>query len=199
MPLQQRKGFRPLAYEERPSWAERWALPLLALVAVLLLPWTIWLTVTLPSRHVSEHWDAAWVGFDLGEVLAIAGTVFGMWRKAAWLQAAAASAGTLLLADAWFDVLLSHGGERVWIAVGQAVAAEIPLALLCFAVAYDVARFWARWQYVIELAPPRVRRALLQHLAAPGEGATERDLVGVFEVAADREAAGEPGDADASA
>src|SRR6266508_1104899 len=39
--------------------------------------------------------------------------------------------------------------------------------------------------------------ALEGHLAAAGEGATEGDLVGVLEVAADRQAAGDPGDPDA--
>src|SRR5262245_31206123 len=44
--------------------------------------------------------------------------------------------------------------------------------------------------------PPETAR--LRHLAAPGEGAAERDLVGVLEVAAHREAAGEPRHADAA-
>ena len=38
---------------------------LLALVAVALVPWTLYLTFTLPSRHVTIHYDLAWVGFDV--------------------------------------------------------------------------------------------------------------------------------------
>jgi len=180
------------------GWMRRWALPVVAVVAVGLLPWTVWLTVTLPSRHVSEHWDAAWVGFDTAEFLALALTAFGIWRAATWLQTAAAAAGTLLVADAWFDVLFAQGDGKFWIAVGEAVAAELPLALLCFWVAIDAARFAARWRHVLELTPEPMRERWL-HLATAGESAAERDLVGVLEVAADGEAAGETRDADTAA
>lgn len=180
------------------SWARRRALPILTVVALLLLPWTVWLTVTLPARHVSQHWDAAWVGFDVAEIFAFGATVLGIYRRAVWVEVAAAACGTLLIADAWFDVLLSTGDEKVWIAVAQAVVAEVPLAALCFWIALDVARFLSRWAEVLRVAPPVMRERLL-HLSAPGEGASESDLVRVFEVAADREPAGEARDADAPA
>src|SRR5947209_20098212 len=90
----------------------RWIVTILVLVAIVLLPWVLWLTVTLPSRHVSEHWDAAWVGFDTGEFLALALTAFGIWRAATWLQTAAGAAGTLLVADAWFDVQIGRASCR---------------------------------------------------------------------------------------
>src|SRR5256714_8854676 len=117
----------------------RWIVTILVLVAIVLLPWVLWLTVTLPSRHVSEHWDAAWVGFDVAEILAFALTAFAAWRRAPWLQGASAAAGTLLLSDAWFDILLSTGDKRVWLAVGQAVLSGIPLTILCFSTAMDTA------------------------------------------------------------
>ena len=97
----------------------RWIVAILALVSIALLPWVLWLTVTLPSRHVSEHWDAAWVGLDVAEIVAFALTAFATWRRKPWLQAAAAAAGTLLLTDAWFDVLLSTGDEKVWLATSS--------------------------------------------------------------------------------
>ncbi len=50
-----------------------------------------------------------------------------------------------------------------------------------------------------ESAVPDLCRLALRHLAAAGERAAERDLVGVLEVAADREAAREPRHADAVA
>ena len=131
-----------------PPGLPRWVFAILVGVAAFLLPWTLWLTLSLPSRHVSEHWDAAWVGFDVGEIAAFLLAAYAAWRRAAWLQGAAAAAGTMLLCDAWFDVLLSTGDEKVWIAVGQAVFSEIPLALLCFWIAWDTARFWRQWERV---------------------------------------------------
>src|SRR2546421_7148770 len=138
-----------------PKLLPRWVVGVLLGVPILLLPWTLWLTMSLPSRHVSEHWDAAWVGFDVGELLAFGLVAYAAWRRASWLQGAAAAAGTMLLCDAWFDVLLSTGDEKVWFAVGQAVLSEIPLALLCFWIAWDTARFWRNWQQLIDLMPPR--------------------------------------------
>ena len=43
----------------------RWAPRALLLLAALLIPWTIFLSVTLPRRQVVHHWDVAWVGFDV--------------------------------------------------------------------------------------------------------------------------------------
>jgi hypothetical protein len=179
-------------------WVRRWAMPLLGGVVLFLLPWTVWLTVTLPAKHVAEHWDAAWVGFDVAEVVALSFTAYGLWRRAPWVEVAASAAGTMLIADAWFDILLSGGDEKVWVAVAEAVVAEVPLAILCFWIAIDAARFWAGWLEVLRLAPPGLRRRLL-HLAAAGEGATERDLIRVLEIPSDGEPARESSDADATA
>ncbi len=113
---------------------------LLGLVALLMLPWTVWLTVTLPSEHVARHWDTAWVGFDALEMSALLATAYALVRRTSWLAVAAAVAGTLLLCDAWFDVLLSGGEERLWLAVVEAVFAEVPLAVVCFWIAAQPGR-----------------------------------------------------------
>jgi hypothetical protein len=176
------------------SWIRRRALPVLTVVALLLLPWTVWLTATLPAKHTSEHWDAAWVGFDVAEILSLGATVVAIYRRAVWVEVTASIAGTLLLADAWFDVLLSTGDKKLWVAIVEAAVAELPLAALCFLIAFNLSRFLKRWADVLRVAPPPVRDRLL-HLTAPGEGPAESDLVGVLEVPADGEPAGETGDA----
>jgi hypothetical protein len=51
---------------------------------------------------------------------------------------AAVAAGVLLCIDAWFDVTTSTPGAALATAVAMAVLAEIPLALLCFALALRV-------------------------------------------------------------
>jgi hypothetical protein len=33
--------------------------------AIALIPWTISLAFTLPESYTAEHWQAAWVGFDV--------------------------------------------------------------------------------------------------------------------------------------
>src|SRR5262249_19703614 len=49
------------AVQEAPATTRvplpRWVTPLLALTAAGLVPWTLYLTFTLPSRQVTEHYD----------------------------------------------------------------------------------------------------------------------------------------------
>jgi hypothetical protein len=46
----------------------------LLLTALGLGPWTLWLTYSLPSRHVTRHYDLAWVGFDIALLAAFGAT-----------------------------------------------------------------------------------------------------------------------------
>jgi hypothetical protein len=112
----------------------RWAAGLLAVLGVGLLPWTLWLALSLPSRKVAEHWDLAWVGFDLALAAALVGTAVALVGRSPLLRSVAAGTGALLLADAWFDVVTAGTSRERWFAVGLAVVGELPLAGLCFAL-----------------------------------------------------------------
>lgn len=105
-------------------------------VSVFLVPWAIWLALRLPRRHVSEHYDIAWTGFDIGLAFLVAGTAVALWKRSPILPVIASVAGTLLFADAWFDVLTSDSGRELSWAIGGAVIAELPLGILCFFVAW---------------------------------------------------------------
>ena len=115
----------------------------LGAVAVLLVPWILYLTFTLPSRHVTFHYRLAWVGFDLGLTVALAATTWAVLRGSQWLVPLAAIAGTMLCCDAWFDVVTSHGGTDLLEAVAQAAVAELPLAGFCAFIVIDSERFLA--------------------------------------------------------
>jgi hypothetical protein len=119
----------------------RWAAALLAVVAVGLVPWTLYLTFTLPSRHVTFHYDLAWVGFDVALAGSFAATAWAMLRGSQWLAPLAAVTGTMLCCDAWFDVVTSHGGSELWEAVAEAALAELPLAAVCAFIVYDAETF----------------------------------------------------------
>jgi hypothetical protein len=113
------------------------------LVALGLGPWTLYLTYALPSRHVTSHYDLAWVGFDIVLAGAFAVTGWCAYRATKWLVPAAAVTGTMLLCDAWFDVVTSTGaGERLE-ALLEAGLAELPLAGLCAYIIWDAERFVA--------------------------------------------------------
>ena len=114
---------------------------LLGAVGAGLVPWTLWLTFSLPSRHTVLHYGLAWVGFDVALALAFAATAGTAIRGSAWLEPAAAVTGTLLLCDAWFDVVTSAGGSDQLEAVLEACLAELPLAAICAWIVWDSARF----------------------------------------------------------
>jgi hypothetical protein len=103
--------------------------------ALLLVPWTIGLAHALPCRYVSAHWGIAWAGFDTALAAGLALTGIGVLRRAAWLDRAAVATATLLAADAWFDVLNAGGAAAVAFASAEALAVELPVAVLCIYVA----------------------------------------------------------------
>jgi hypothetical protein len=146
-----------------------------------LLPWAFWLSSSLPETHHSAHWNVAWSGFDVALAACFCGTAVAAHRRAiGWAGALAAATGTMLVVDAWFDVVLESHGNELGTAVVLAVVFELPAAAVCFWIAFRTERF--------------VSRAL--HLAPAGERAAEGDLVRVLEVSADGEPAREAGDAD---
>jgi hypothetical protein len=118
----------------------RWTAFLLATVAVGLIPWALYLTYALPSRHVSHDWKVAWAGFDVALVSVLVATAIGVLLSAAWLEASAAVAAALLVTDAWFDIVLAGSGDERREAILLAGVAEVPLALFCLWIALNAER-----------------------------------------------------------
>jgi hypothetical protein len=113
-----------------------WLLLVVGVVAVALLPWTAYLSATLPSKHLTEHWDVAWAGLDLFEAASLVALFVAIARRSSLVPMLAAVAGTALLCDAWFD--LTTSGRGFYWALAEALGAELPLAALCFWVAFEV-------------------------------------------------------------
>jgi hypothetical protein len=110
----------------------RWAAVLLAALGLGLLPWTLWLALSLPSEKLAKHWDLAWVGFDLLLAALLLSTAYTFVRRSPYLEAFAAASGALLLADAWFDVITASTSRERWFAIGLALVGELPAAAVCF-------------------------------------------------------------------
>ena len=121
----------------------RWMTLLLGLVAIGLVPWILYLTFSLPSRHVTFHYDLAWVGFDVGLTASFAATAWAAFRGSQWLAPLAAVTGTMLVCDAWFDIVTSQSGSEMWEAIAEAALAELPFAALCGFIVYDAETFLA--------------------------------------------------------
>lgn len=129
-----------------------WIAPAFLLCAVVLLPWTAMLFLTLPRHYGANHWRLAWGGFDIGLGIALATTALAALRRSPFGEIAATITGTLLVCDAWFDVLTSHGSSDIGQALADAVLIELPLACLCFWIARNLAR-------AVETAQPYLRAA----------------------------------------
>jgi hypothetical protein len=106
-------------------------------VAVALLPWTAYLSVTLSSKHVTDHWDVVWAGLDLFEASTLVALFVAVIRRSEFVPVFAAVAGTALLCDAWFDVMTAGPGADLDWALIEAFVAELPLAALCYWLAFE--------------------------------------------------------------
>ncbi|HEY0387565.1 MAG TPA: hypothetical protein VGC71_03915 [Gaiellales bacterium] len=125
--------------------APRWLAYAFVACSLAMLPWTVWLYRTLPSRATADNWDVAWAGFDVAIAVTLLATAIGALRRSRWTQGAASSAATLLVCDAWFDVLTSRTTHELMVAAVMAIVAEGPLALVCVWVARNADRvtIWA--------------------------------------------------------
>ena len=143
-----------------------WIAPAFALCVVLLVPWTGYLFGTLPPHYRANHWRIAWGGFDIGLTVALASTAMLIARRSPFAEVTATVTGTLLVCDAWFDVLTSRGTSDIVQASVEASVVELPLAALCFWIARNMAR-------AVEVARPYLPAAGFtvrgHRLVPPGE------------------------------
>jgi hypothetical protein len=114
--------------------------------SIAMIPWLVYLSVTLPENYVAHNWTATWVGFDVllvGFMLTTA--VLGYLRRQL-LTLAAFTSGVLLICDAWFD-LMTAGPKDIWLSLVTALLIEVPLAIFMITGAQRIVRltmmrFW---------------------------------------------------------
>ena len=110
--------------------AVRWAGPLFALFALIMVPWTVYIGESLPRRQLSPHYDVSWAGFDVMLLAALAATAYFALRRSRYLSMAATATAVLLVVDAWFDLMTTPSSQIVQSIVLAAVV-ELPLAAVC--------------------------------------------------------------------
>lgn len=127
----------------RRHWNSRWALRsvpcLLGAAAIVLLPWTAYLALTLPSNATARHWPLAWCGLDVAMAAGLAGTAWAAIRRDRRAGLAAASTATFLVTDAWFDVCTAPAGWPLAWAAAEACG-EVAAAAGCLLVAWLIWR-----------------------------------------------------------
>ena len=63
----------------------RWAGAVFAVLAVLMVPWTVYLAVSLPSEQRAAHYDLAWAGFDVGLFAVLLWAAWSAATRSRWL------------------------------------------------------------------------------------------------------------------
>jgi hypothetical protein len=115
----------------------RWVSVVLVVAALLLTVGLFRIAALTPNHHEARHLRLVWTGLDVFEVIGLAGTCLALRARAPRVTMIAAYTAALLLCDAWFNVLASHGVGQVE-AIALA-AVEVPIAVLSLVVAYDSA------------------------------------------------------------
>lgn len=122
----------------------RWSFLFYACGAAILLPWTIYLSIKLPTRELSRDWDVVWAGFDIFIIFLMALTAYFAARKSIWIILSASALGTSLLVDGWFDVLTSRPGTDKLHSLLLAIFVELPVALISWHIAGQVAHQFSK-------------------------------------------------------
>jgi hypothetical protein len=107
--------------------------------SIAMIPWLVYLSMTLPENYVAHNWPITWVGFDIllvGFMLATA--VLGYLRRQL-LMLSAFTSGVLLICDAWFD-LTTAGPKDLWLSMVTALLIEVPLAIFMINGAQRIVR-----------------------------------------------------------
>lgn len=119
----------PAAPPEGPrARANRWLAAGIVVVTACMVPWVVFLGITLPPDYRVRHWDLLWIGFDGGVVAVLAYTAWAGWFRRRVTVAGLHVAATLLVCDAWFDVVTGLGHRDAWVSVVSALVGELPLA-----------------------------------------------------------------------
>jgi hypothetical protein len=127
----------------RPPRSKRRRAIVLAVIitcCVILAAWTGVLAATLPPSYRAGGWNHAWVGFDIGLLAAMAATGWAAWRGRQVLIMCLVVVATLLLCDAWFDVMLDVRTRGFDLSLLTAVVVELPLAALAILAARRLLR-----------------------------------------------------------
>jgi hypothetical protein len=125
-----------------------------------LIPWIVYLAITLPDKYIAHNWPTTWVGFDVLILFFMTVTaVLGLLRRQL-LVLTAFTTGILLVCDAWFDVMTAAPADR-WLSVLTAVLGELPLAVLLITGALRILRLTATRLYMLDPGMPLWRIPLL--------------------------------------
>lgn len=114
-----------------------------AVLGAAAIPWTAYLAMTLPEQARTHNYRTAWVGFDILLIVALLATALLAARGHRLVALLSAVTATMLVVDAWFDVMTSSRAD-LRAAVLSAVLIELPLAAVCTWIALHAEQVMSR-------------------------------------------------------
>jgi ABC-type dipeptide/oligopeptide/nickel transport system permease subunit len=100
--------------------------------AIGLIPWIVFLVITLPANYVA-------LGFDVLLVAFMVTTAVLVFLRRQLVLLTAFTTGVLLICDAWFDVMTA-GPHDLWASALTATLVELPVAIMLIAIALRMSR-----------------------------------------------------------
>jgi hypothetical protein len=128
--------------------------------AVALLPWMVYLALTLPDNYVAHNWPATWIGFDCVLITSMVATAVLGWLRRELVILPAFTTGVLLICDAWFDITTAQP-RQVWLSVATAALINVPLAAVMIMGAVRILRLTATRLWFLDPATAAWRLPLL--------------------------------------
>ena len=104
---------RFIPYFATSTVVPRWLYRALEIWIVLEALWVTFLAIHLPPSYDAAHWDLAWVGLDVAQLVALGGVVVSGLRNRPSVVLFSMSSGVLMMVEAWFDVTTAHRGGGV--------------------------------------------------------------------------------------
>jgi len=121
--------------------------------AIGLIPWIVFLVITLPANYVA-------LGFDVLLVAFIVTTAVLVFLRRQLVLLTAFTTGVLLICDAWFDVMTA-GPHDLWLSALTATLVELPLAVILITTALRILRLTVTRLWLLDPGMPPWRLPLL--------------------------------------
>ena len=128
--------------------------------SVGLIPWMIYLALTLPANYVAHNWPATWIGFDCVLIAFMIATAVLGWLRRELVILPAFTTGVLLICDAWFDIMTAGPGQ-LWISMMTAALLNLPAATIMITGAVRIVRLTAARLWFLDPTTPAWRLPLV--------------------------------------
>jgi hypothetical protein len=128
--------------------------------SIVLIPWIIYLGLTLPANYVAHNWPATWIGFDSLLIAFMVATAALGWLRRQLVILPGFTTGVLLICDAWFDIMTAGPGQ-IWMSVLTAALGNLPVAVLLITGALRILRLTATRLWLLDSGTPAWRLPLM--------------------------------------